>query len=331
MTELPKLVCIDGDILAYRASAANEKRFVKCIHKETADEVEFDTLTKFREWAGDTVDAYDVTPGQKAGPLQNAFHILNHMIDNIVKACKAESYHIVVSGDNNFRLDLPLPTRYKDSRKESTKPLQLKDCKNYLINSHAAEVSAGVEADDVLVAYMTAGHTQASIDKDANHGPGHLYNWDNMTEPEYISGFGELIEIVKETARKTAAGKPIFTRDIKGRGRVWLYFQMVFGDPVDAYKPCELAKAKFGDIGAYNILKGCKTDKEALEAVAKQYQIWYPSRITYRAWDGSLQENKSWLDIWQLYADCAFMKRFDGDRFDVRKVLKKQGIIDEVA
>jgi hypothetical protein len=318
--ELPKLVCIDGDILAYRASAANEKRFVKCVHKETADEVEFDTLTKFREWAGDTKDDYEVTPGQKSGPLQNAFHILNHMIDNIVKACKAESYHIVVSGDNNFRLDLPLPTRYKDARKETTKPLQLHDCKNYLINSHSAEISDGVEADDVLVAYMTAGHTQASIDKDANHGPGHLYNWDNMTEPEFISGLGELTMIVKESPNGTK------TKTVKGKGRVWLYYQMVFGDAVDCYKPCELAKVKFGEVGAYELLHRCKTDKEALEAVAKQYQIWYPSRVTYRAWDGSLQEDKSWLDIWQLYADCAFMKRWEGDRFDVRKVLTKLGI-----
>jgi len=320
MTELPKLVCIDGDILSYRAAAANEKRFVRCTHMETAETVEFDTLTKFREWAGDSKDEYEVVPGQKSGPLQNAFHILNHMIDNIVKACKAESYHIVVSGDNNFRLDLPLPTRYKDARKESTKPLQLADCKNYLINSHSAEISDGVEADDVLVAYMTAGHTQASIDKDANHGPGHLYNWDNMTEPEFISGFGELTLIVKENPNGTK------TKSAKGKGRVWLYYQMVFGDAVDCYKPCELAKVKFGEVGAYELLHRCKTDKEALEAVAKQYQIWYPKPITYRAWDGSLQENKSWLDIWQLYADCAFMRRWEGDRFDVRKVLKKAGI-----
>lgn len=323
----PDLVVIDGDILAYRASAANEKRHVKCVHRETAETVEFDTLTKFREWAGpDTKDDYEITPGQKAGKLENAFHILNHMIGNITKACGASSYHIVVSGDTNFRLELPLPTKYKDSRKDTAKPLQLKDCKNYLINSHSAEVSDGVEADDVLVAYMTAGSTQASIDKDAMHGPGWIYNWDTMTEPEHIAGVGELFLIEKETARKTAKGTPVIEKSIKGRGRMFLYYQMVFGDPVDAYKPCELAKAAFGEIGAYNLLKDCKTDKEALEAVARQYQVWYPQPLTYRAWDGSLQENKTWIDIFQMYADCAFMKRFDGDRFDVRKVLKKVGV-----
>lgn len=327
--EKPDLVVIDGDILAYRASAANEKRKVDAIHKETAETREFDTATQFKEWAGDTKDDYELKPKQLAGKLENAFHILNNMIENITTACGASSYHIVVSGDDNFRLDLPLPTRYKDSRKDSTRPLQLKDCKQYLIHRHDAEVSVGVEADDVLVAYAVAGATQASIDKDANHGPFWLYNWDNMTEPQYISGFGELKLIVTETARKTAAGKPVMQKDVKGNGRIWLYYQMLFGDPVDAYKPCELAKVKFGEIGAYEILKGCKTDKEALEAVAKQYQIWYPEPITYKAWNGEAQKDKTWLDIWQLYADCAFMRRWEGDRFDVRKVLTKAGIIDD--
>lgn len=325
-TKFPELVVIDGDILSYRAAAANEKRFVEAVHNETAESYEFDTATKFKEWAGDTKDDYTLTPGQKAGKLPNAFHILNQMIQNITAACKATSYHIVVSGEDNFRLMLPLPTRYKDSRKDSMRPLQLKDCKNYLINMHNAEVSVGVEADDVLVAYMVAGHTQASIDKDANHGPGCLFNWDNMTEPEYIKGFGALELIEKETARKTATGKPIIEKTIKGKGRVWLYYQMIFGDPVDAYKPCELAKVKFGEIGAYDLLKNCKTDKEALEALMRQYKQWYPNPVTYRAWDNSLQENKTWLDIWQLYADCAFMRRWEGDRFDVREVLKKMGI-----
>lgn len=319
-TEKPTLVCIDGDILSYRAAAANEKRFVTAVHKDTAETFEFDTATKFKEWAGDTKDQYDLTPGQKAADLKNAFHILNHMIKNITTACGVERYHIVVSGDDNFRLDLPLPTRYKDSRKDSMRPLQLKDCKQYLINQHNAEISEGVEADDVLVAYACAGNIQASIDKDANHGPFWLYNWDTMTEPEYISGFGELRVIEKVSPSGTK------TKDVKGYGRIWLYFQMVFGDPVDAYKPCELAKAKFGDIGAYNLLKDCKTDKEALEALVKQYRAWYPAPITYKAWNGDVQKDKSWLDIWQLYADCAFMKRWDGDRFDVKEVLTKLGV-----
>lgn len=322
MIEKPNIVVIDGDIVAFKASAANTKRSVEAVHKETAEKVEFDTATKFKEWAGDTKDDYEVTPKQSAGELKNAFHIINQMIENITKACGVDHYHVVVSGDENFRLQLPLPTQYKDSRKESVRPPQLKDCKTYLINVHNAEVSDGVEADDVLVAYMTAGSIQASIDKDANHGPGWLYNWDLMSEPQYIDGFGEL----KLIEKPKADGK--VDKSVKGQGRIWLYYQMVFGDAVDCYKPCELAKVKFGEIGAYNLLKGCKSDKEALEAIAKQYQIWYPKPITYRAWNGEVQKDKTWLDIWQLYADCAFMRRWDGDRFDVKAVLTKLGVID---
>lgn len=320
----PKLVCIDGDLISFKASAVNTERYVECTHKETAELLEFKTLTKFREWAGDTKDEYEVVAKQKAGPLRNAFHVVNHMINNIVEACGAESYHIVISGDDNFRDDLPLPSKYKGSREGGMRPPQLKDCKEYLIQNHNAEVSDGVEADDVLVAYMVAGSIQASTDKDALHGPGWLYNWDTMEAPEYITGYGELKLIEKVKADNKVE------KSIKGRGRAWLYFQMVFGDAVDCYKPCELAKVKFGEIGAYNLLKGCKTDKEALQAVAKQYQSWYPESITYRDWNGVLH-TKDWLEIWQMYADAAFMRRWDGDRFDVKKVLTKQGIINEEA
>jgi hypothetical protein len=325
------LAVIDGDIVAYRCSAANEKRSVEAMHNETAEVVTFDTATKFKEWAGETADQYTLTPVQQAGPVRNAFHSLKTMIERITEQAGCEDYHIVVSGDDNFRLQLPLPTQYKDSRKDTARPLQLKECKNYLIKHHNAEVSVGEEADDVLVAYAVDGYNtgnmvvQCSMDKDAKHGPGWLFDWSTMDAPVLIEGFGELQLVEKETARKTAKGLPVVEKSVKGYGRIWLYYQMVFGDPVDAYKPCELAKAKFGEIGAYELLKGCKTDQEALDAIVRQYKVWYPRTLIYKAWDGSMQK-KNWLEIWQMYADCAFMRRWEGDRFDVESVLKKTGI-----
>lgn len=328
---------IDGDIIAYRCAAANEKRTVEAMHNESAESYTFDTVTKFKEWCSESeLDPaeFTVTPGQEAGAKAFAFGKLKNMIADITRDAKCDSYHIVVSGTDNFRLDLPLPTRYKDSRKDSVKPLQLKACKDYLIEHHGAEVSVGCEADDVLVGYAYQGHVegeyvvQCSLDKDAKHGPGWLYDWTLMTEPELITGYGGLTLTLKETARKTAAGKPIVEKVIKGTGRAFLWYQMVFGDPVDAYKPCELAKAKFGEVGAYELLKDAKTDKEALEAVVRQYKIWYPQPVTYRDWNNVLQV-KSWLEILQMYADCAFMRRWEGDFLDVKKLLTKLGVETE--
>jgi hypothetical protein len=130
---------------------------------------------------------------------------------------------------------------------------------------------------------------------------------------------------LKETARKKANGDPVVEKIIKGKGRAFLYYQIVFGDPVDAYKPCELAKAKFGEIGAYELLKGATNDKEALEAIVRQYKVWYPEPVTYRCWKGELH-TKNWLEIMQMYADCAFMRRYEGDRLDMGKLLTKLGV-----
>lgn len=339
--KMTRTAILDGDIIAYRAAAANEKRTVKAVHKETAEESVFDTMTKFKEWCNDSdfdPEDFTVTPHQDSDELQYAFAMMKQMIENITTQAKCESFHICISGDDNFRLELPLPTRYKDSRKDSTRPIQLEDCKKYLVKFQGAEVSAGKEADDLLVEHMYQSYrehlkagtvedadVQCSLDKDAKHGAGWVFDWTTMQEPELITGFGQLDLIIKETAKMKADGTPQTNKSVKGKGRIWLYYQMVFGDPVDAYKPCELAKAKFGEIGAYDLLKNCTTDKEALEALVRQYKKWYPKPVTYRAWDDSLH-TKDWMEIWQMYADCAFMRRFDGDRFVVKDVLDKLGV-----
>ena len=327
---MTKLAVIDGDILAYRAAAANEKRTVKATHNDTLEERVFDTATKFKEWAGSEAGSYTLEPQQQADDLEYAFKTLKSMIQNITDAAKCENYHIVISGSNNFRLELPLPTRYKDSRSESIKPLQLPDCKKYLINFQGAEIAEG-EADDLLTAYMYQGYrddeyvVQCSLDKDAKHGAGWLFDWTTMDEPELIEGYGGLELILKPTAKMKADGTPQMEKIIKGKGRAFLYFQMVFGDPVDCYKPCEIAKVKFGEVGAYELLKNATNDKEALEAVVRQYKKWYPKPVTYRCWKDE-SHTKNWLEIFQMYADCSFMRRWEGDRFNVEQVLKKLNI-----
>jgi hypothetical protein len=337
-------VIVDGDILAYRAAAANTRRFVKVTHKETAESLEFDTLTKFREWAGSRADQYEVVPDQVAEDIQFAYASMNRSLEHIVEMAGCTEYHIVVSGDNNFRLDLPLPSRYKSNREGGQRPPQLLDCKQYLIHRKGAEVSDGVEADDVLCAYAYAGlieekaqrkagvaeedifiTVQNSIDKDAKHGPWWLLDHTTMREPMLIEGYGGLTCTERDTGRKTVKGTPVIEKIIKGHGRAFLYFQMAFGDAIDGYKPCELAKVKFGEVGGYELLKHAKNDKEALEALVTRYKLWYPSAVTYRAWDDSLH-TKDWLQLMQLYADCAFMRRWPGDRLDIPKLLDKLGV-----
>ena len=323
-----KLAVIDGDIVAYRCAAANEKRSVVAVHNETLEKFEFDTATDFKAWAGDDKGYYELTPVQTSSPLENALHSIKQSIAKITEQAKCDNYHVVLSGKTNFRLQLPLPTRYKDNRKDSVKPLQLQECRDYLIKVHEAEVVENDEADAALVSYMYQGYkagdyvVQCSLDKDSLHGEGWVFNWITMSEPELITGYGALEMVLKETNRKTAKGEPVFDKSIKGKGRAWLWYQILFGDAVDGFKPCELAKAKLGEIGAYALLKDCKTDKEAVQVLVDQYKRWYPNIVKYTAWDGTLQV-KGWMEIMQMYADCAYMARWEGDRVNVKSVLDK--------
>jgi hypothetical protein len=330
-----KLAVIDGDTIAYRTAAACEKRRILAVHKETLEETKFNNVTEFRQWlAADgnfTEDQFTVTASQVAQPPENAFHVIKQTINSIVRKAKCDSYHIVVSGDNNFRLDLPLPTQYKSNRSASVRPLLLDDCKRYLIKKHNAEISDGVEADDYLVGYAYQGHkdgdyiVQCSPDKDARHGPCWLFDWTTMDAPELITGFGGLELILTPTAKTNVKGEVVNNKSVKGKGRAFLWYQILFGDPVDGYKPCELAKGRLGDIGAYELLKSAKNDKEALEVLVRQYKLWYPEPVIYRDWAGNLQ-TKDWLEIMQMYADCAFMRRFEGDRLIMKDVLDKVGV-----
>lgn len=312
------LAVIDGDLMSYRCAAATEKRSIIATHKETLDEVEFDTATLFKEWAGEDAANYDIKPVQTPEPIAHTIRAMKQTLDMLLQKTKCNSYHIVVSGegDTNFRKHLPLPTQYKDNRKDTAKPINLVEAKQYLVDKHGAEVAVG-EADDLIAGYKYQGYREkkyvvsVTIDKDDNATPGWQFNWLYMDEPEFVDGLGELYISDKN--------------DVKGKGRLFLYHQMLFGDPSDGYKPSEIAKVKFGEKSSYKLLKDCTTDKEAVQAIVNQYRKWYSEPVYYTAWDGS-RHKKDWMEIWQMYADCAFMRRWEGDRLDVKNLCERLGV-----
>ncbi len=63
-----------------------------------------------------------------------------------------------------------------------------------------------------------------------------------------------------------------------------------------------------------------------LQAIYNQYKDWYPEPVTYKAWNG-VEHTKDFIDIWQMYVDCAKMQRMPGDRVNLRKVLSYYGIV----
>ena len=84
---------------------------------------------------------------------------------------------------------------------------------------------------------------------------------------------------------------------------------------------------KFGEKSAWNIMKDCKTDKEALQVVYNKYKEWYPSPVTYTAWNG-VQYTVNYVENLQMIVDCAHMQRTGPeDRVAIENVLDKLGVI----
>lgn len=310
------ILIIDGDILAFRCSAANETRSIKVTHKVTGQQTTHAHRTAFREHIRGSFEEseFDIDDLQTCEDLSHAYHAINTCIDAWMTKCEADEYEIYISGKGNFRDSLPLPSKYKGTRSGNTKPLQLQECRDYLVKKHKAQPVDSMEADDKLAHRAYEGFKEGtrniviSLDKDSYGVESWLYNWTKMNQPERIKGLGE-IELDSE-------------KKLRGKGRKWFYAQWAMGDPVDAFKPSEIAGKKFGDVGCYNLLKDCTTDKECVQAVYDQYCKWYPEPVTYAAWDGT-EHTKNVIEIMDMYAACAHMKRFPDDIFDTKKLLDK--------
>lgn len=309
---------IDGDILSFRCAAANETRSILTTHKGTGQTTKYAHRTSFRECIKGLFeeDEFEIEDVQECEDIKNAYHAINTSVNAWMKSCSAEEVEVYISGKSNFRDRLPLPSKYKGTR-SSIKPLQLKECRDYLVTKYKAISAVDEEADDCLSKRAYEGFKEGtkniviSADKDSYGVESWLYNWTKMSEPMLIKGLGE-VELDEK-------------RVLRGFGRKWFYAQWVLGDKVDEFKPCELANKKFGDVSCFKLLADCKSDKECVEAVYNQYKTWYPVPITYLSWDG-VEHTKTDIKLMDMYAACAHMRRWDGDVFSTEKLLTNLGI-----
>jgi hypothetical protein len=322
------IVVIDADILAYRAAAANETRSIKATHKTDGHEIVSPHRTAFKAQIKGAFEPeeFDVVDVQTPEDISHALQTMKARIQKLKEDCKADEVELYLGGKNNFRDSLPLPTQYKFGRGDTLRPVQLKECREYLIKHQGAIVVDGYEADDKLAMRCTEGLKQGiktiacTLDGDANGVSGWLYNWNKHTEPFLVKGFGEITINDKRN-------------DFDGYGRKFFYAQWVYGDwGTDKFKPVDLVGKSFGVVAMYDLLKDCKNDKEAVEAVLRQYKAWYypkgkslDEKIEYIDWQGNPQ-TKTLIEFMDLYAWCCHMKRSEDDVFSTEKLLNNLGI-----
>lgn len=319
------IVLIDGDILAYRASAAIEKRKVEVTHKKTGKIKIFKTRAELKEFLTNKElpylkEDYYFKDIQEAEEPVNAFSIIKNQVKNIIDTLWCDEYLICLSGKLNFRDSLPLPSKYKGKRFEMLRPLHLTASKLYLYKNYKSVAAINREADDDLSIYgydyLEKGYTVyiATIDKDAYASSGLIiydFTKDNPV-PFEVPNFGE-IHYCDESKK------------VKGSGFLWFCFQWILGDTTDNFNPAELAKVKFGEKSALKLLYKCRDEKEALEVCLSKYKQWYPAPFTYIAWDNSKQE-ADYKIIAQLYFKCCRMMESGNDSLDLSKFCNKYGV-----
>ncbi len=315
-----KPICvIDGDILAFKASAANEVRSIKALHKPSQRSKIFKHRTELKELIGDKFpfEDFEITDVQECEDVSHALHTVKQMIKNICEVCGTDKFEIYLSGKDNFRDELELPQKYKGNREGLMIPLQLKEVKRYLVDVQGALIVQG-EADDKISMRQWEGLKAkqkvigCSTDKDSMGTDGYIYNWDKMDKPTLVKGLGELYLDSKSKVR--------------GHGSKWKYLQWLVGDQIDGLNPCYLAKIKFGEKSAYKILKDLETDRDCWQTVHDLYKSWYPKEVTYVDQCGR-EVTKDYLGLAQVYWDGIHMLRWEGDFVDIRGVMQKMGIV----
>lgn len=336
-------VVIDGSLLAFRVAAAGEKRDIVAKHLKSGKEKQFDNRTAFKVFLKEKnaenvkkgldtqflITDFEIEDRQHPPEEKISLHILKEMINYILSACGAKDYLIIIDNpDDTFRHELATVQEYKGNRKGLVKPANLQLVKDHMVLHYSAKIAQdGYEGDDILNWYAWKGYQQtkedseapkiiqATFDKDGFGCMGWLFDFRKddegkpfMRRPVLIDGLGSLYLNDKG--------------DVKGKGRIWAYYQWGNQDTADNYKASKLSKKRFGDKAAYKLLKDCKSDKEAIQLILKQFKEWYPEPVKYVSWDGDDME-RDWKEIAQEYLDLSRMTRWDGDVVLVEDLIQK--------
>lgn len=332
----------DYDPILYASASVGEKRTIKAVHRQSGDEYEFKTRTEFwghwkakaGGWLADynkgketprLPEEFDILDIQTPEPIENCLHTVKMMIAGTVEAIGASRYYGYSGKGKVFREDISTILKYKGNRDNNLRPLHLDALKEYLEKHHACEVITQIEADDACSidsydAYQAWKKSKsdkdklvlAFVDKDYLQCAGHMYNTNTCAPVCSYEGFGWL----KENEKK----------EVKGRGRLWLYQQILSNDDSDNYAANSASDMKWGEKAAYKLLKDCKDDKQAFEALVKGYKTLYPAPKKIIGWRGDEIEIDFMYVLQENFNLAKMLRSRDEKPTDVKAILDKLNI-----
>jgi hypothetical protein len=332
----------DYDPIIYAAGSVGEKRTIKAVHRASGDEYEFDTRTQFwghwkakkGGWLAEynkgrdsprLPEEFDIIDIQTPEPLENCLHTVKSMIYGICETLNVTTYYGYSGKGKVFREDVSTVLQYKGNRVGALRPVHLNALKEYLEKYHDCIVVESIEADDAVSIDSTEAWKKwrktgndsdklllAYQDKDYCQCAGHLYNTNTKEPVCSYEGFGWLKEDEKG--------------DVKGRGRLWLYHQVLSSDESDNYAANSACDMKWGQKKSFNLLKGCTNDVEAFSALVQGYKTLYPSPKKIIGWRGDEIEI-DWFYMLQENFNLAKLLRTPDEKLtDVKKVMDKLGV-----
>jgi hypothetical protein len=327
------IAIVDGDFIKYTAGGASEKRIIRVTNKLTGEEFTFNTRTEFcgrgdsvggwlaKENVGKEtplmVDDFIVEDVQIAEPEWYSKRTAKVMLQGYLENSGADSYIGYIGKGDSFRVGQSTIWKYKGSRDKRLKPKNLDAIEKCLIEEFGFHIVQGIEADDMCVmqAYKNPDKFIIGVDKDYYGCPVRFYN---INKPEEgiidCDCFGTLYIGDK--------GK------VRGYGRMFLYFQIAYGDLSDEYKANSANPSyEFGEKSAYKALKDCKTDKEALAALVGVYKQIYPEPKVITGWRGD-RLLVDWFYVMNENFNMARMLRFDNDDVNLKTVLERYGLYE---
>ena len=331
---------VDTDYVKYGVAGVGEDRSIKVTHKASGKEV-LNTIIEVEEVDGEekevekkvrfknrtafwgrskktiggqlgkwnegrevpfTKEDFEIGDIQEIQNKANVLHSAKVSILNDLKASGVGSYECIIGKGKSFRVGVSTLKEYKGNRKNTLKPLLLDDVTEYLTKRFDCKTVSGIEADDycVMRAYGDPNAVVMGVDKDYRGQPIKFYDVNNPQDGIMdCNCFGQLEWI---------ASKSKFS----GFGRIFLYCQMISEDDADNYKANAHSGTKWGAKSAYDALKDCKDDIEALNKVIEVFKMLYPEPKEIESW----RENRipiTWYSVADEMFQMARMQRWPGD------------------
>lgn len=261
--------------------------------------------------------------------LPIAKSLLKSKIQSVLNHLGCSNYILLLGAKNgnNFRLDLPLPRRYKTKRGYRDKPIHLESLKEWIADQQNSILVYDKEVDDSIQVYAHSSYLHfkktgkikfipVSIDKDQRGTTSGIILFNNQRNSDGSGFTYPDIQIIEGLGGCVDNGDPKFW------GFKSVAYQMLCGDDTDDYSPRKgICKARYGDKSAYKDLIKLESIKECVEFVDSKYYEWFPEGVSFDDWRGCKINltTDEWKDI---IFKCVWMTHKEDEKLtwsDIKK------------